>query len=279
MPTGDEVLLTRASPGAAFLMPLGSGLIVGSITRALESIGCDRRPESDPRERFPEARTLVEACALDALGHAPSPLAIDVILRQRERWDRVPPPPLAVSPNPLDNLLAPPRVVVVGRPNIGKSSVLNAMARRPIAIASDEPGTTRDHVGAEVECDGLIVRWIDTPGIPAPGSGRVADIDRIALERGPALVATADLLVLAADGSSGPIDPAELPARNPRMPLIRIALRADLGAPPGGSDVITSARTGQGLADLARVIRRSLVPDAALAEPARWRFHPFLPGG
>ena len=276
--SGDEVLVARSSLTCAFLMPVGAPVIVDAVVRALESLGWARALEVDVRERFPEARTLAEACALDAIARAPSPRAIDAILRQRDLWDREPGAPLAPSPSPLDHLLTPPSIIAVGRPNIGKSSLLNAMARRPIAIASDEPGTTRDHVGAEVECDGLVVRWIDTPGIPGPGAPTVGPIDRIAQDRARALVAGADLLLVCADARAGAIAQEELPPLAPRTKVVRIGLRADLGAPPSGVDVLTSARTGLGLPELARAIRCALVADTELATRSRWRFHPQLPG-
>jgi len=274
----DEVLLARSSPTTLFLMPLGSPVVVDALAGALESAGCVRCADADPRARYPEARDLIEACALDAIARAASPRAIDAILRHRDLWSTGRPDPLGATPNPLDHLLVPPRIVVIGRPNIGKSSLLNAMARRPVAIAADEPGTTRDHIGAEVECDGLMVRWIDTPGIPGPGNAPSGSIDRIAADRARALVENADLVLMASDARSGDVEHGELGRIDDRVPVIRIGLRADLGvsSPPPG--VVTSVRTGQGVAELNSRIRRALVPDDALAAPSRWRFHPFLPG-
>jgi len=275
---GDEVLLARSSPTTVFLMPLGSPIVVDALARALESAGCARRADTDPRARYPEARDLVEACALDTIARAASPRAIDALLRQRDLWARVPPAPMGPHPNPLDHLIVPPRIVVIGRPNIGKSSLLNALARRAVAIAADEPGTTRDHIGAEVECDGLMVRWIDTPGIPRPGDTPGGSIDRIAADRARALVEGANLVLLASDIRSGDVERGELGTMDDRVPVIRIGLRADLGVSSPPPEVVTSVRTGQGVAELGRRIRRALVPDDALASPSRWRFHPFLPG-
>ena len=56
-------------------------------------------------------------------------------------------------------------VVIVGAPNAGKSSLLNALARRDVAIVSDEPGTTRDLVEVALDLDGVKVRVTDTAGI------------------------------------------------------------------------------------------------------------------
>ena len=58
-----------------------------------------------------------------------------------------------------------PRVVLVGRPNSGKSSLFNALIGRPGALVSDHPGTTRDYLTADLHLDGLDCRLIDTAGV------------------------------------------------------------------------------------------------------------------
>ena len=70
-------------------------------------------------------------------------------------------------------------VVIVGAPNAGKSSLLNALARRDAAIVSDEPGTTRDLVELALDLDGAKVRLTDTAGL-REGAGKV---EAIGIER------------------------------------------------------------------------------------------------
>src|SRR5262245_63987021 len=75
------------------------------------------------------------------------------------------------------------QVVLAGAPNVGKSSLLNALARRDVAIVSDEPGTTRDVLEVKLELAGLPVVISDTAGIRT-ASGKVEEEgSRRALER------------------------------------------------------------------------------------------------
>jgi tRNA modification GTPase len=272
-----EIIVARPSADHAFLTPLGSRRAIDSLLGALRAAGFEAADAPDPRERYPEAADLIEACALDAIARAASPRAIDAILAQRDIWRAAPAPPFDPHARALEHLLVPPRVVVVGRPNIGKSTLLNAMAGRSIAIAADEPGTTRDHLGADVDCDGLRIHWIDTPGIPAPGTAPASDLDREAIARARALLPGAHAVVLAVDPLAGAVDPAELPALPAGIPVVRLGTRSDLGAAAPPLAVATSAVRRAGLEELARILRTSLVPDAALTTTVRWRFHPALP--
>jgi tRNA modification GTPase len=121
-------------------------------------------------------------------------------------------------------------VVIVGAPNAGKSSLLNALARRDAAIVSDEPGTTRDLVELSLDLDGLKVRLTDTAGI-REGAGKV---EAIGIERARQRAESADLVLLLVDAS----------ARAARAPLvdtpnvIHIGTKADL---VGASQEVPSA--------------------------------------
>ncbi|QKK10189.1 MAG: GTP-binding protein [Planctomycetota bacterium] len=116
---------------------------------------------------------------LETLSRAVSPRAVDLLLDQPARWaaQGLPAPPLdtpSTSPElsrVLDRLVVPPLVVAIGPSNVGKSTLLNRLAGRPVAVTADEPGTTRDHVGSLVDLDGLIVRYVDTPGLQARRDG------------------------------------------------------------------------------------------------------------
>ena len=86
-------------------------------------------------------------------------------------------------------------VVIAGAPNAGKSSLLNALARRDVAIVTDEPGTTRDLVHVALDLDGLKVVVTDTAGI-REGAGKV---EAIGIERALASARAADLVLLLED--------------------------------------------------------------------------------
>jgi len=83
------------------------------------------------------------------------------------------------------------KVAIVGAPNAGKSSLLNALARRDVAIVSDEPGTTRDVVTITLDLDGVAVILSDTAGI-REGAGKV---EAIGIERSFKAAREADLVV------------------------------------------------------------------------------------
>ncbi|CAN7588870.1 tRNA uridine-5-carboxymethylaminomethyl(34) synthesis GTPase MnmE [Aminobacter sp. LjRoot7] len=94
-------------------------------------------------------------------------------------------------------------VVILGAPNAGKSSLLNALVRREAAIVTDEPGTTRDLVEAILDIDGLKVRITDTAGLREP-AGKV---EAIGIERAKERAKVADLVLFLQDMSA----PDDLP--------------------------------------------------------------------
>ena len=137
-------------------------------------------------------------------------------------------------------------VVIVGAPNAGKSSLLNALARRDAAIVSDEPGTTRDLVELALDLNGVKVRLTDTAGL-REGAGKV---ETIGIERARRRAETADLVLLLIDTSA---EASDLPSLvNPDV--IHIGTKADLpGARLAGGtrpSLMVSSVTGQGMPEL-----------------------------
>ena len=147
------------------------------------------------------------------------------------------------------------RTAIVGRPNAGKSSLLNALAGYERAIVTDIPGTTRDTVEESVLCGGVLLRLIDTAGI------RETDdtVERLGVERSRAALESADLALAVADGADlTPEDEAvqALASRCPRW--IAVYTKKDLGAgglpaagpqwanPPAAA-VRLSSVTGEGI--------------------------------
>jgi GTP-binding protein len=99
---------------------------------------------------------------------------------------------------------SPVRIAIIGRPNVGKSSLLNALLGQERAIVSEIPGTTRDAIDTSVEWAGRNVRLIDTAGIRRPGkvaSGPAAE--RYATLRALKAVTRADIAVLVVDAQDG----------------------------------------------------------------------------
>lgn len=151
-------------------------------------------------------------------------------------------------------------VVIAGRPNSGKSSLLNRLAGYEAAIVTDQPGTTRDLVREHLEIDGLPVHIVDTAGLRETSD--VVEREGVLRTRGQ--LAVADLTLLVVDASeSTPMEAllAEVPSG---VPVIVVRNKIDLtGESPGvvadGDRAVVrlSARTGAGLDELRRVIKAS----------------------
>jgi tRNA modification GTPase len=259
----DRGLVARWSRGLAHLMPHGGVAVTRAIGAALTRAGIE---PAEPAPEYPEARTRLEGRMLAALARAASPSAIDLILAQPALWARAGLDPDA-DPATLEfdaaleaaraRLIDPPLVVAVGASNIGKSTLVNRLAGRSVSIVADEPGTTRDHVGVQLDLAGVVVRWVDTPGIRQG----VAAAEREAAALARAVEARADLLILCGDPRTPPPD---------RERGLRVCLRRDLGAALWPAEVEVSAVTGAGMTELVSRVREALVPSAALRDPRPW---------
>jgi tRNA modification GTPase len=150
-------------------------------------------------------------------------------------------------------------LVIAGRPNAGKSSLLNALAGTERAIVTEVPGTTRDTLREQIQIDGMPVHLIDTAGL------RETDdrVERIGVERARAELAAADRILWVYDGAADPghagFDRAELPEG---VPVTLVHNKVDLsGAQPGlveqdgQLEVRISARQGLGLDALRNHLR------------------------
>lgn len=89
------------------------------------------------------------------------------------------------------------RAVLCGRPNAGKSSLLNALCGEELAIVTDIPGTTRDRVEGSVILDGALVRLTDTAGL----RDTVDPVEALGVDRARRAMADADLVLMVLDGS------------------------------------------------------------------------------
>jgi tRNA modification GTPase len=144
------------------------------------------------------------------------------------------------------------RVAIVGRPNVGKSSLLNRLSRRDRAIVTDLPGTTRDLLESELVLDGVPLTLLDTAGI------RPSDdpVERLGIARSKEALAAADAVLLLFDlGAGWTAADAELRSLVPEgVPLLVVGNKADLApAPspaPSPADVAISACTGDGVEGL-----------------------------
>jgi len=164
---------------------------------------------------------------------------------------------LALAPVGL-HLTSPFRVVLAGPPNVGKSSLINALLGFERAIVFDEPGTTRDVVRATTAFDGWPVELSDTAGLRESHD----PIEQQGVARAQEQLRTADAVVLVFDATiSWSDDCTQLVARWPNAVVVRN--KSDLvNEPIAGPGMAISAKTSRGLAELQQVILQKLIPQA-----------------
>jgi len=195
------------------------------------------------------------------------------------------------------------QVALVGKPNVGKSSLLNRLAKEARALVSDVPGTTRDAIDVEVEVEGVHLRLIDTAGIHH-SSDRV---ERLGMARTYQVMRDADLVAVVlqcsqdrcgevgaeseahahSDGDAeadavsdadadvetddhtaadARADAAAELAAIPADRLLVVANKCDLGPAPKAAQLAVSALTGEGIPELARLLVERSVGAQAYSE-------------
>jgi len=263
----DRGLAFRLRSDNAVLMPHGGPRVRQRLLSHLRTLGVSivNTAPGDPLAAFPEAADEIEAMALETAARLTSPLGLDLLLDQPRRWRDDPETPLNDDERArsvrLDRLITPPLVVLAGAANVGKSTLSNRLVGRSMSITADLPGTTRDYTAARINLGGLVVDWVDTPGLhdaAEPSEARAIELARILMERCELLIAMTD-------------HEAPWPTL-PRQPDLRIANKADLGGRDKAA-LSLSAATGQGVAQLVERVRIRLLDPADLNHAGRWAFH------
>jgi tRNA modification GTPase len=155
------------------------------------------------------------------------------------------------------------RVALLGAPNAGKSSLLNALARRDAAIVSAEAGTTRDVIEVRLDLAGLPVVVSDTAGIREAGSA----VEQEGIRRSMAAAREADLVIWMSETGD-----SQLPDGISRETSLAIRSKADLARESTGKLLAISAVTGEGLDRLvAEIAQRAAGVVGSGAEPALTR--------
>lgn len=250
----------------------------GSATAV--SSKCDSRRDSTARDAqiaLAEARTFrTAAILLDQMNGAFTAATENAIQALNAYdWDRASETVNAIwQYRDLGLHLATPwRVVLAGPPNVGKSSLINALAGFERAIVSPIPGTTRDIVTLTTAIGGWPMELADTAGLRSTSD----ELETAGIELTETALATADLVLRVYDATQLKTPPINEPPTVEPVPaakqgrvlqvLNKVDLLSDDAAKKiGGEDaeartaVRTSAVTGEGIAELAAAIERSLVP-------------------
>lgn len=153
------------------------------------------------------------------------------------------------------------RVAIVGRPNVGKSSLMNALLGTDRAIVTAEAGTTRDLIDEKTSFQGVPVRLIDTAGIRQADS----EAERIGVDRAREAIQTADVVCVVLDASAPRSAEDEALLRETdgmtRLVLLNKCDLAQNDAASAPEGIRVSANTGEGLDELKTAILRLAAPE------------------
>lgn len=197
---------------------------------------------------------------LTCLPLANTELAVRALLSQVEAWERwetLGPvhkereARMMLADRALWWLLHPPRVAIVGRANVGKSTLANQLFAQERSIVADQPGTTRDWVGELANVNDLAVMLVDTPG------RRITDdpIEAEAIRQSANAIAGADLVIEVLDASAAGDDDAVM-APVPSEHVVRVANKQDRRVWDVPAAMPLTATTGQGMDKLRLAITR-----------------------
>ncbi|MEA3366749.1 MAG: GTP-binding protein [Planctomycetota bacterium] len=264
----DEVILHRAGPATWEVNCHGGPVVVEAVCDRLASLGLVR---VDPDALLAaEGAGPVERAARRLLQTAATPLAARILLDQlngalERAVAQVDDALTAGRPDEaagaLDTLLArwrtcgrylaeAPRLVIAGRPNVGKSTLLNRLAGHERAITHAEPGTTRDYVETVAAFEGLPVVLVDTAGLREA----VGRVEREGVARARRQASAAALVVYLLDVEAGVTAADEAALAHLGDCALAVWNKADLASGPLGppAALAVSALTGAGLDDLRR---------------------------
>ena len=267
--TLDEVVIARTAAGAVEINIHGGPAVARAALNRLASLGADIAPAQPaaPESFHPAHPTWSNPAIgremLDLLPADAGELVVEVVTRQWSAGLSA----LANDPNATAQdlraaaaqlqttakLLNPPEIVLVGPPNVGKSTLANALVGRNVSIVHHTPGTTRDWVREQALIRGVPIWLTDTAGLfefPDDPAG----IEAESVRRARAQAEQADLVLLISAGEAPTPTPDWLHAKN----VLTVAAKADQGPPPGEFAATVSAETNQGLDTLGDTILNAL---------------------
>lgn len=190
-----------------------------------------------------------------------------------KRWEKL-----------ADHLTRPWRIAIVGSPNVGKSSLINALAGLDRSIVSSTPGTTRDLVEVDIVVDGWTFQLVDTAGVR---DSAASSLESIGIEKSLDALVDCDLVCVVIDVTDRQLQPALLkPLQDVSVPVTILFNKCDLICDDGTSlrtqnsneiaisqfqaaaEFSVSALTGTGLSEFLQWMVRFLIPEEPNAATA-----------
>jgi tRNA modification GTPase len=265
-PVVDEIILAHTAHDTFEVQCHGGSRVLAALLALFHANGIEKstRPPNDALRLLSQARTVRTASILlDQLHGAydraeealraggPEAERMRALLHRNARVGR--------------HLVEPWTVAIVGAPNVGKSSLLNALAGFDRSVVSPVPGTTRDAVSVSLACDGWPIDFIDTAGLRESGDA----IEAEGVVRARAAAAASDLVLSVVDASSGARSASEAfqsslaCASGSADRQLVVLNKIDLVEVPAAElpgVVRVSAVTGDGLTELIARIVATLIP-------------------
>jgi tRNA modification GTPase len=274
--SGEEVVVAVLDPQTVEVHGHGGTAVCEALIESLLALGCRRVSWSEWKH---EREDTLAAEARAALAEAETERVAGILLDQfrgalrgeiQAIVERIDAQDVRQANERLHQLVGrgafglrltrPWRVVIAGRPNVGKSSLANALLGFDRAIVFDQPGTTRDVLTAATAVDGWPVELHDTAGLRIGGDA----IETAGVAKAEAQIQAADLVVFVGDASQPWTDADEALLRAAGDPLV-VHNKSDLPSPqrderrPAG--IAVSALSGAGLPALLHAISLRLVPE------------------
>jgi tRNA U34 5-carboxymethylaminomethyl modifying GTPase MnmE/TrmE len=257
IPDIDEAVAVKINSKLAQIMPHGGIHIMRKLAIRFDELGITQTDEP----QYPEASDDIEIAMLKTLAIAKSPLAVPLLLQQPEKLRT------ATSSEEdfvraaiLHHLIVPPTVVLLGAPNTGKSTLMNALTKQDTSIVHHLPGATRDAVGARINCGGLVIDLYDLPGF------RESDdpIEQAAIALAKTIANAATLTILIADEDHEWLETT--------CNSIAVATKSDIHV-RADADICVSAQAGENMQELAIAIRDAIIPSNVLQSDRPWFFY------
>ena len=289
--TGEDVVVARTDETGFVIHGHGGSAAIARTARILSQLGAE---ESDAEHwRIHQNVSEENRKILSMLEHAPTYRSASILLdqfngagrRTREKIAQLRVDGKVEQAQELEKrffetktvaqrLLVPWRVVFIGRPNVGKSSLLNAILGYQRSIVNAQQGTTRDLVQAQTTIDGWLFEFIDAAGIREATD----ELEQEGVNRAKNAIAEADLVVRLFDDSDSMTTierERATEAFRSDVPTIDVMNKCDLETSPQTDDSVlrVSAVDGTGIETLLHAIVQTLIPNPPQPGEGVWLYN------